>query len=302
VKRTRKSASHTWSYGELIITTQQHFIEYGYKSTHLDDISMAAEIPKGTIYRYAQSKEALFWLALRWADSPYAAKPHKNRPVPAPPKRSIQRYVLRRLGRVRVAPQLDEGPPAHTLEQARVEFRAALAESYKRLFENRTAIRLIQKCSHEHPALEDLFLEPRRKPAVDQLTRFLEVHQEYLRPGIPPSIVARVSFATIAFMAMYRKWSPEEIMYRHPRWIRDTVLDMLPAGVLQPALPPASDPDEEDELDVFDPEYARQQEEELERSLPGSLLQWLCRPYPDQWDLPLGWDEEDEEGPAGPDI
>lgn len=295
--RNRKARARYWSYVEFILVVQRSFIECGYKRTHMDDISLAAEIPKGTIYRYAKSKEALFWLALRWADSPYTARPHRSRPVPAPSMKRIQRDVLARLSAASAAPLLDAGPPARPLEQARSELRAALLETYMRFVENRTALRLIQRCADEHPSLRHLHLAPQKKPAVDLLTRFLEVHREYQRrPEVPSEIVARVIYATVALMAALRSWRPPEVMYRKPRWIRDSLLDILVEGTLGPPKPPPPPLDPEDELDGYDEEYARLQQEELERDAENfSLLKWLSRPYPDPLDPPPGWALEPEE-------
>jgi AcrR family transcriptional regulator len=289
VIRIRKSRPRWWSYEEFIFTVQRYFIEYGYKCTRIDDIAMEAEVPKGTVYCYVQSKEALFWLALRWAGATFTARPHRSRPIQAPSRRSIQRHVLKLLEQILEPPPINTAPPPRPLEEARAEFRAVLLQIYTRLFENRTAIRLIQRCAHEHPALQDLFMQPRKKAAVVQLAQFLEVHQEYLRRHAQPEVVARTVYATIAFMAVYRKWHAAEIMIRRTREMRDTLLDTLADGMLQqrPPLTPeeleALIPEGE-AIDDFDPEYERMQEEK-EAAQGFSLLRWLGRPYPDQWDV-----------------
>jgi AcrR family transcriptional regulator len=289
VKRIRKSR-RWWSYEEFIFTVQQHFIEYGYRQTRIDDIAMEMEIPKGTVYRYAQSKEALFWLALRWAGQTFSARPHRSRPIPAPSKRSLQRHVLRRLEDILAAPGLIAPTTPLPLEEARAEFRAALAGIYARLFEHRTAIRLIQRCAHEHPSLQDLYLRPRKKPAVARIAQFLAAHREYLWRHSDPAVLARVSYAAVAFLAVYRKWNAGEIMIRRTRAIRDAVLNSLVEGMLQ-APKPFTFEDlelriaEQEELDDFAEFERMEAEAAMKESEEFSLLKWLTRPYPDQWDV-----------------
>lgn len=297
MKRIRKSR-RWWSYEEFIFTVQRHFIEYGYRQTHIDDIATEMEIPKGTVYRYAQSKEALFWLALRWAGQTFSARPHRSRPIPAPPKRALQRHVLKRLGDILAAPSLSTSTTPRPLEEARAEFRTALAEIYALLFEHRTAIRLIQRCAHEHPSLQDLYLKPREKPAVARIAQFLAVHREYLWRHSEPAVLARVSYAAVAFLAVYRKWNAGEIMIRRTRAIRDAVLNSLVEGMLQPPKPfTFQDLElriaEQEDLEDF-AEYERMEAEAEKDSGEFSLLKWLTRPYPDQWDVvPTAKDERD---------
>jgi AcrR family transcriptional regulator len=45
------------------------FIERGYKDTQMDDIAAALGVAKGTVYVYVESKEALFDLVARCADT-----------------------------------------------------------------------------------------------------------------------------------------------------------------------------------------------------------------------------------------
>lgn len=60
-RRRRKEARP----GELIEAGLAEFAEKGFAATRLDDVARRAGVAKGTIYRYFDSKEALFQAALR---------------------------------------------------------------------------------------------------------------------------------------------------------------------------------------------------------------------------------------------
>ncbi len=61
-KRRRRKAARP---GEIIDAGLLEFAEHGFAGTRLEDVAARAGIVKGTIYRYFESKEALFRAAVR---------------------------------------------------------------------------------------------------------------------------------------------------------------------------------------------------------------------------------------------
>jgi AcrR family transcriptional regulator len=51
--------------GEILAAALQQFVEHGYASTRLADVARRAGVTKGTMYRYFDSKEALFKAVVR---------------------------------------------------------------------------------------------------------------------------------------------------------------------------------------------------------------------------------------------
>lgn len=51
--------------GEILAAALQQFVEHGYASTKLADVARRAGVTKGTMYRYFDSKEALFKAVVR---------------------------------------------------------------------------------------------------------------------------------------------------------------------------------------------------------------------------------------------
>ena len=60
-------------FADLIEAATSVFLEQGYRRTQIADVAGAMGVAKGTIYLYAESKEALFEAALRYADEPAPA-------------------------------------------------------------------------------------------------------------------------------------------------------------------------------------------------------------------------------------
>ncbi len=53
---------------DLLECATRVFIEQGYRRTQIADVAEALGVAKGTVYLYVESKEALFYAALRYAD------------------------------------------------------------------------------------------------------------------------------------------------------------------------------------------------------------------------------------------
>jgi AcrR family transcriptional regulator len=62
VRRQRRKDARP---AEIIEAGMQEFAEHGFSQTKLDDVATRAGIAKGTIYRYFESKEALFEAAIK---------------------------------------------------------------------------------------------------------------------------------------------------------------------------------------------------------------------------------------------
>jgi len=53
---------------DLLACATRVFIDQGYRRTQVADIASALGVAKGSVYLYVESKEALFYAALRYAD------------------------------------------------------------------------------------------------------------------------------------------------------------------------------------------------------------------------------------------
>ena len=70
-RRARRAIAPRWSRrkelrpGEILAAALEQFVEHGYAATKLEDVARRAGITKGAMYRYYDSKEALFKAMVR---------------------------------------------------------------------------------------------------------------------------------------------------------------------------------------------------------------------------------------------
>src|SRR5262249_26938274 len=69
---------------ELVNVATRTFITNGYRRTRMEDLTAIMELSQGAIYRYVESKEALFDLLVRVHSSPELDWEQVQIPVPSP--------------------------------------------------------------------------------------------------------------------------------------------------------------------------------------------------------------------------
>jgi AcrR family transcriptional regulator len=236
-RRKSRRLQLPFPYSAFIRFATESFVTKGYRQTRLQDIVYDTMVAKGSVYTYVQSKEALFFLALYWADHVRSPRPHRRRPVQAPDPETMRKYVLERLEPIGALPKLDTEPPARTLKEARRELGAALYQIYRQFTRNRTSVRLIARCRREHPVLAAMPAKPMGLPAVPKIARFLEIHQENLPKGQHPLLLASITVRALAYFGVYRPYPP--LACRASSLMMGAALvDMLVRGTLRPTRRP----------------------------------------------------------------
>src|SRR5215831_7835654 len=102
---------------DLVDAATTVFIAQGYRRTQMADVAEALGVAKGTVYLCVESKEALFDVALRYADAPRPIAAPATLPIPTPARGRTLRYVQERLARDPASPTLQAAlglsrPPA----------------------------------------------------------------------------------------------------------------------------------------------------------------------------------------------
>jgi AcrR family transcriptional regulator len=87
---------------QLVDAAVVTFIRRVFTRTQMADVADAMGISKGTVYLYVESKEALFDLAIRRADSPSPLALPPKLPVPSPGAGATVDYVTWELAKMRV--------------------------------------------------------------------------------------------------------------------------------------------------------------------------------------------------------
>jgi AcrR family transcriptional regulator len=191
-------------------TATEIFIKEGYAKARITDIARAARVSPGTVYLYADGKEALFDLALRRSlEDPTIwelALPH---PPPGPGE--IADHAWRCLQNAAHFPRLwlaaDSAPPASPRE----ELAGILQELAAWMSRYRRAIKLIERSASDWPDLAHLFYRRFWRGGVQRIAGYLErrMAEGVLVPRGNGLVVAHLVVEALGWMAIHRYWSEE---------------------------------------------------------------------------------------------
>jgi AcrR family transcriptional regulator len=195
---------------DLLEAATAVFLEQGYRRTQMADVAARMGVAKGTLYLYVESKDALFDAVLRHADSANAIELPKQLPVAAPPPDTTLEMVRKRVTETAVLPALAAALERRRVGDVNAELEAILRELYAVLAGNRTGIKLLDRCSSDHPELAAIWYGTGREGALALLTRYLSdrIARGKLRAVVDLDVTARITLETIVFWAVHRHWDP----------------------------------------------------------------------------------------------
>ena len=185
----------------------------------MDDIAMALGVAKGTVYRYVESKDALFDLVLRCADLQEPFAPPPRLPIPTPQPGETLQYVRERLAREQHLPSLLAALTKQRVTHAQAELEGILRELYGRMARNRQGITLLDRSARDYPEVAALWFEGARGGVLAALTQYLQtrIQRKLLQPVPDSAVAARFIIESIVFWAVHRHRDP------YPQALEDTV-------------------------------------------------------------------------------
>ncbi len=197
-------------FGEVIAAAVRVFTADGYRATRMSDVARAAGLSEAAIYRYVDSKEGLFVLAIRHAllleDMPAAAD-FPLRPV------SLDQMILQ--VRDFVAVEVPFGSLAAALrgshgDDPAAELEAVMRELFTLQTQTREAADMIERSGRELPELADLLNTGLRRPVLDALTRYIQTRADAGRLRATPdtAATARLVLETLTWFARHRHSDP----------------------------------------------------------------------------------------------
>ena len=202
-------------FDKLVDCALQVFIDQGYRRTQMADIAEALGVAKGTLYLYVRSKEALFDLAVRYADAERPIVSPPQLPVPTPQLGATLQYVRERLIQEQGMPALALALGRRRVMHPRQEINAIVDELYETLTRNRNGIKLLDRSARDLPELAALWFEGARGGLLQLLTQYLEDRmRRKLFYALPDAATAaRLLLETVVFWAVHRHWdaSPQRI-------------------------------------------------------------------------------------------
>lgn len=209
----------------------RQFSQRGYRLTQVADVARELGLSPGTVYGSVTSKEALFDLAVRAAfDEPL---PEADEPVSEPPLEALMERVNRMIRARMKTPEMARAVKrSRAPVDVRGELEALVREQYDLVARNGRAIRLLDRCAADWPALADLYLQRTRgglnRRWESYLTRRIEAGA---LPPVPDAAVAgRLVIETVAWFAMHRHSdaSPQPM---DDAMARETVVAVLLRGL-----------------------------------------------------------------------
>ncbi len=184
----------------------------------MEDIASSLGVAKGTLYVYVESKEALFDLVARCADTAQPFERIPRLPIPTPKPGATLKYVRQRLEQNQNLPALAKALARNRRAPLRGEFEAVVRELYDTVERNRQGIKLLDRSAIDQPELAALWFVGARGGFVAALTQYLEreIRRGAMTKVTDVPVAARLIIETVVFWAVHRRWDP------HPQIVDDT--------------------------------------------------------------------------------
>jgi AcrR family transcriptional regulator len=228
---TVKRSAHE-RFPEVIAAAVRVFARDGYRSAHVSDVAREAGLSEAAIYRYVDSKEGLFVLAIRHALL-LEPLPGKDDPAGAFPLKTPPLEEMIRQAREFVAAEVPFGSLAEAMSVTDPDDPAAELESIMReLFsleeQTNQAADMIEHSARELPELADLLNAGLRGPVLSALTDYLDSRAKTgkLRTTPNTAATARLVLETLTWFARHRLSDPHGAAIP-ARLAEDTAVDAL---------------------------------------------------------------------------
>lgn len=208
------------------------FILHGYGPAKIAQIAERARVGPGTIYLYADGKEALFDLAIRRAlEDPTVWT--MTFPHPAPEQGAVADALWRCLQNASHFPQLwlaTESPPPEAIAG---EVEGIVRELYRWLHRYRRAIKLVERCQRDWPDVAQVFYRRFWRGGIRRLADYLQHRgKEGALPPRPDYLAAaHLIVESLTWMAVHREWAPDGAQVS-ARTAEETVINMIVPAIL----------------------------------------------------------------------
>ena len=194
---------------DLVQAASQVFLGKGYRQAQIADIARTMGISPGTVYLYAESKEALFDLAIRFSMSPELLERDWELPVKTPPAGSTFGFIQASLKAEAKFPALERALRSPGLEPDR-ELAEIVRELFRKTSSRWLALKLLERCALDWPELAELWYGDHRLRLIRQLALYLDkrMSAHRLRKTPNPAVAARLILDMVAAFAMHCRTDP----------------------------------------------------------------------------------------------
>jgi AcrR family transcriptional regulator len=202
---------------ELIAAAVRVFTREGYRSARMSDVAAEMGLSEAAIYRYVDSKEGLFVLAIRHAllleDLPAGDLPLSPAPLAATVAEArafvAEAVPFGALAEALSGPGQKPGHPPGAGDTA-AELEKILRELFELESRTREAADMLERSARELPEMADLLNAGIREPVLAALTEYLDGRAQAgtLRRTPDTPIMARLVLETLTWFARYRFSDP----------------------------------------------------------------------------------------------
>jgi AcrR family transcriptional regulator len=238
---TGKRTAHE-RFPEVLAAAVRVFARDGYRSAHMSDVAREAGLSEAALYRYVDSKEGLFVLAIRHAlllePLPADGEAGAGFPLAAP---SLAEMIHQ--ARDFVAAEVPFGALARALRSddrpgpanPAAELELIMRELFALEEQTARAADMIERSARELPELADLLNAGLRRPVLDALTEYLgrRAKTGELRETPDTAATARLVLETLTWFARHRHSDPYGAAIP-PSLARDTAIDALLHALVPP--------------------------------------------------------------------
>jgi AcrR family transcriptional regulator len=199
------------------------FIERGYRRTQIADVANAMQRSPGAIYRYVESKEALFDLVIRAVTQPEWKQTELTLPLPTPEPDATLTFLRNLLAREGQILSLEKAIAKQAVKQPHIELECIIRELYTKTAHYRIGMKLVERSALDYPELAFLWFGEIRSKILQQFAEYLQLRIE----KVPDyAATARLIVETIVFFAVHRHQDPFPTPMSD-RLAEETVVDNL---------------------------------------------------------------------------
>ena len=188
---------------DLLEAAKDVFVKQGFTKAKISEIARLARLSAGTVYLYAESKDALFeWTIRRALEDPGVMT--IELPYPSPSRAELIERVGERIGVVGTLPALWLASEHSTVGDPALECETLFTEIWNWFARYRSAVLLLRTSAADWPGLSGHFEREFEKETRRRLTRYLTMRGEAgaLTAGSLPHLTAGFILSSLAASAL----------------------------------------------------------------------------------------------------
>jgi len=213
---------------ELMAAATRVFSTMGYRRAQMADVARELGVSTGTLYLYAESKEALFDLVVRRGLDASVDPAGTHLPVRTPPPGATLALLRDAIDQAAHWPLLDAALRGRAPKDVKSELAAILTELAGSMRRHRWGLIVLARSALDWPELAMVFLGGLRQRVLAALEAYLRRRMKsgQLRALPDPAIAAVFINETLAFWVLHRLGDPGYAAIRDHDAER-TAVDML---------------------------------------------------------------------------